>query len=101
MKPLKKTIKKIRERIGVTPTVFADILGVNFQTVWNWGKGNTNPTDSIRADIFQVLLDAIMEDELPIIETDIELLVSCTRDPQDSTMIRILLDKLNETGKGK
>ena len=98
-KPLRMTIKQIRKRIGVDSKIFADMLGCWYQTIRNWETYKSKPQDKYRADIFQSLLDAVLDDGFPISDTDIELLMSCTRDQQDSAMIRVLLTKLNEWGE--
>ena len=103
MLPLSMNIQKIRERVGVSSKVWADMLSTWYQNVRNWETGKHKPTNKIRADVFQILLDTILDEENdPLISSaELELLMSCTRDQQDSAMIRVLLTKLNETGKGK
>jgi putative transcriptional regulator len=37
-------IRAIRERLGITQAIFADVLGVNVRTVQNWEQGHRVPT---------------------------------------------------------
>ena len=46
-----KIIKKLREKLILTPTEFAEILGVSFTTVSRWEKGIHEPTIKVKRKI--------------------------------------------------
>ena len=37
-------IRAIRDGLGLTQAIFADVLGVNIRTVQNWEQGHRSPT---------------------------------------------------------
>mgnify|MGYP000039164676 FL=1 len=58
------------EENGLSPYVFAKIIGVSNQGVLNWTKGISLPypkTQQKIADYFGITVEALMGDELPVL----------------------------------
>ena len=49
-----KIIKKLREKLILTQTEFAEILGVSFTTVSRWEKGIHEPTIKVKRKIVEL-----------------------------------------------
>ena len=60
-----KEIKAIRNKAGMTQTVFADYMGVSKKTVEAWELGRTHPTGP--AYRLLNILDQGKENELPFV----------------------------------
>ena len=52
-----KIIKKLREKLILTQTEFAEILGVSFTTVSRWEKGIHEPTMKVKRKIVELCKD--------------------------------------------
>lgn len=55
-------IKKLREKLMLTQTEFADLLGVSFSSVNRWEKGHYEPTMKIKRKIKE-LSEKLKEEE--------------------------------------
>ena len=49
-----KLIKKIREKLFLTQTEFADLIGVSFETVNRWENGKFNPSMKLKKKIHEI-----------------------------------------------
>ena len=58
-----KLIKKLREKLILTQTEFAKILGVSFTTVSRWEKGVHTPTMKVKRKIVELCKDNNIEME--------------------------------------
>lgn len=56
-----KIIKKLREKLILTQTEFAEILGVSFTTVSRWEKGIHEPTMKVKRKIVELCKDNNIE----------------------------------------
>lgn len=49
-----KLIKKIREKLFLTQTEFADLIGVSYETVNRWENGKFNPSMKVKKKIHEI-----------------------------------------------
>ena len=56
-----KIIKELREKLILTQTEFAEILGVSFTTVSRWEKGIHEPTMKVKRKIVKLCKDNNIE----------------------------------------
>jgi len=56
-----KIIKKLRDKLILTQTEFAEILGVSFTTVSRWEKGIHEPTMKVKRKIVELCKDNNIE----------------------------------------
>jgi len=71
MKQIGKKITNLRKENNMTQMELADKLGISFQAVSNWERGNTMPDISKLpelAEIFQISVDELLNGKAPLIE---------------------------------
>lgn len=71
MKQIGKKITNLRKENNMTQMELADTLGISFQAVSNWERGNTMPDISKLpelAEIFQISVDELLNGKAPLIE---------------------------------
>ena len=56
-------IKKIREKMMLTQTEFAELLGVSFSSVNRWEKGHYEPTLKTKRKIMKLYNEQILKEE--------------------------------------
>jgi transcriptional regulator with XRE-family HTH domain len=54
MADLSKTIKRLREKLILSQTEFAEHIGVSFTTVNRWENGKSEPTYKMRRKIVEL-----------------------------------------------
>lgn len=75
MQKIGKTIVSLRKSKNMTQMELADKLGISFQAVSNWERGNSMPDISKLpelAEIFGVTLDELLGEKSPLIEAAVE-----------------------------
>ena len=75
MQKIGKKIVSLRKRKNMTQMELADKLGISFQAVSNWERGNSMPDISKLpelAEIFGVTLDELLGEKSPLIEAAVE-----------------------------
>ena len=71
MKQIRKKITDLRKAHNMTQMELADKLGISFQAVSNWERGNTMPDISKLpelAEIFHISLDELLNGKAPLVE---------------------------------
>lgn len=71
MKQIGKKITDLRKEHNMTQMELADKLGISFQAVSNWERGNTMPDISKLpelADIFHISVDELLNGKAPLVE---------------------------------
>ena len=75
MQKIGKKIVSLRKQNNMTQMELADKLGISFQAVSNWERGNSMPDISKLpelAEIFGVTLDELLGEKSPLIEAAVE-----------------------------
>ena len=75
MKQIGKKITELRKKNNMTQMELADMLGISFQAVSNWERGNTMPDVSKLpelASIFHISIDELLNGKASLIESVIE-----------------------------
>ncbi len=75
MQKIGKRIVSLRKEKNMTQMELADKLGISFQAVSNWERGNSMPDISKLpelAEIFGVTLDELLGEKSPLIEAAVE-----------------------------
>ena len=71
MKQIGKKITDLRKNNNMTQMELADKLGISFQAVSNWERGNTMPDISKLpelAEIFHISVDELLNGKAPLVE---------------------------------
>ena len=71
MKQIGKKITNLRKAHNMTQMELADKLGISFQAVSNWERGNTMPDISKLpelAEIFRISVDELLSEKAPLVE---------------------------------
>jgi len=71
MKQIGKKITNLRKENNMTQMELADKLGISFQAVSNWERGNTMPDISKLpelAEIFQISVDELLNGKAPLVD---------------------------------
>ena len=71
MKQIGKKITDLRKKHNMTQMELADNLGISFQAVSNWERGNTMPDISKLpelAEIFQISVDELLNNKVPLVQ---------------------------------
>ena len=75
MKQIGKKITELRKKNNLTQMELADMLGISFQAVSNWERGNTMPDVSKLpelATIFHISIDELLNGKASLIESVID-----------------------------
>lgn len=85
MQKIGKKIVSLRKQKNMTQMELADRMGISFQAVSNWERGNSMPDISKLpelAEIFEVTLDELLGEKSPLIEATVEdRLEECVKNP--------------------